>query len=179
LKDSLTRATLGIPCGKELNAFVPKHSLLVFDQVENESLDETTGKYVRSLATESRRAPTFHVVICVSSLKETADLLNLNGRDKLSPLIPIQEVKWTDQQVDAFVDKRFVHMREDERKLIKRMGCVTKCPGFLMEVYSMMEDGATVIDTQRQTLFEGMALEYEKKWTEFETLEKDMRLIFS
>jgi hypothetical protein len=51
LKDSSTRATLGIPRGKELNAFVPKHSLLVFDQVENESLDETTGKYVRSLAT--------------------------------------------------------------------------------------------------------------------------------
>jgi hypothetical protein len=127
------KKALNLPPEADLKEWIPKNSLIIIDQVENNDLDGNTKGELRKLAVESRNSEGhFNVIVAASEVEAAKTLLRLNGMDKIMALARTDRLTWKGKEVSEFIrlSQKCNHIRNAQE-----YGELAGAPGFLARMH--------------------------------------------
>ncbi len=91
--------------------------------------------------------------------------------------------------MDNYVDKYFQSISETQKDKLKKFGYMAKCPGFFVKVHEYVQelktsneiariDAEVSFSVDQNDRLRGLAIEFHKRWTEFEDMETSEYLLF-
>jgi hypothetical protein len=168
------REALSIPDKGKLDDFLPPGSLIIVDQVENCDLNDSTDRFFRMLAIESRQQNRFHAIACTSDPLQARRLMKLNGGDKIQYLSLSEDLKWSRSQVDLFISKKFSHLSDRELEELQKLAYPAACPGFLVEVHNAFGDTGFPVDSEvKMKYLRGRSKYFQDQWKEFKLVDEN------
>ena len=172
---------LGIPQTEQISKYIPKGTVIVFDQCDLKlhHLQPGMEDYIVSIATDSRNTKLFQVIICISNSDVFAKMvMNYNNGEKICQLCLPSTMKWTPDFIKTYINKSLPHWSSNDREKLVTLFANVQSPGPVWNALQSIEIG----DLRRfDDLGDGIRSQIQiavttlkKSWQGFDEVEKKL-----
>lgn len=160
---------LKIPIGHALSDYLPTGTLIIVDQidVQIESFATDVQYYITELAADSVNSGKFKLIFCVSDPTTAKEILGCNGGDKIQPICASESLKWTDQQLAAFIAIKLPNFNEQSVDNLKQLAASCGNPPGLIVKASFYASGNDSISSDEWKLLSEYAHARRVSWSLF------------
>jgi hypothetical protein len=132
--------TLGVPEARDnYGEFLPKNSVVIFDQVDNNRIDEFQEAFIVKMATQSRNSwGGFRVFVQVSDPQSALKILKLNCNEKIFLGVNPLMYRWGEIEMKEFVNKACPNLTDEQKDQLVTLYLPTNRCGLLCSKLNMV-----------------------------------------